>query len=190
MRRKKESSQDRSSWLWSLPWGWVWISVLWCFPGWGGLCLCSDWWSGSHLSEGQQCPVVGLGCLWVPHVCGQSSWPRSGGHVCFCSHVRAALSGYPHCSLPPCPWDLCWCFCPLVPPCTAGRSLLGRGFVLIFSQLPSPALCVVETCVGLPQHPELILCVVGLVRSSLCTVGLLCAFLGLPSLPSGWGRGL
>ena len=69
-------------------------------------------------------------------------------------------------------------------------SLLGGGFVWIFSQLPTPALFVVETCVGLPQHPELVLCVAGLVRSSLRTVGLLCAFLGSPSLPSGWGHGL
>ena len=52
------------------------------------------------ISEGQQCPVVGLGFLCVRHVCGQSSWLRSGGRVCFCSRVGAALSAYPHCMRP------------------------------------------------------------------------------------------
>ena len=54
------------------PCGWGWISVLWCFPGWGSLWLCSSWWSRiSSLWRAAQCPVVGFGesmgsvCLWA-----------------------------------------------------------------------------------------------------------------------------
>ena len=39
-----------------------------------------------------------------------------------------------------CPWDHCWCFCAPVPPCAAGRNLLGRCLCGPF--------CPVATCVG------------------------------------------
>ena len=54
------------------PYGWGWLGVLWCFPGWGSLCLCSGWWSWiSSVWRAVACPVVGLGvsvgfvCLWA-----------------------------------------------------------------------------------------------------------------------------
>ena len=44
------------------PHRWGWVSVLWCFPRWGNLCLRSDWWSWiSSLWRTVQCTVVGLG---------------------------------------------------------------------------------------------------------------------------------
>ena len=49
---------------------------------------------------------------------------------------------------PTCPWDHCCCFCSPVPPCAAGRSLLGRCLCGSF--------CFTGTCVGFPlpqAHP-------------------------------------
>ena len=46
----------------------------------------------------------------------------------FCSHFKVAVSAYLQCCPPPtCPWGHCPCFCPHVPPYTAGWNLLGRG---------------------------------------------------------------
>ena len=46
---------------WVFSCGWGWVSVLWCFPGWGSLCLCSGWsnWISSRW-RATQCPVVGF----------------------------------------------------------------------------------------------------------------------------------
>jgi len=49
------------------------------------------------------------------------------------------------------PWDHCRHFCSPVPPCAAGRNLLGRCLCGSF--------CVAETCVDIPQSPELTVCV-------------------------------
>ena len=41
--------------------------------------------------------------------------------------MKVALSAYPYCHQPPtCPCNLCWCFCSLTVPCTAGWSLLSK----------------------------------------------------------------
>ena len=56
------------------------VSVLWCFPGRGSLCLCSGWWNWLlSLWRAVQCPVVGFGvslgsvCLWSVFWLGQCS---------------------------------------------------------------------------------------------------------------------
>ena len=85
---------------------------------------------------------------------GSPSGFGSVRHVYFHSCVEVALSAYLHCRQPPtCPWNLCQCFCSLVPPCTAGQSLLGRGLLWTFSQHPDPVLCIMETCVGFSHPP-------------------------------------
>ena len=44
------------------PCGWVWVSVLWFFFGWGNLCLYSGWWSWIlSLLRAVQCAVIGFG---------------------------------------------------------------------------------------------------------------------------------
>ena len=44
------------------PCGWGCISVLWYFPGWRSLCLCSGWWSwSSSLWRAVQRPIVDFG---------------------------------------------------------------------------------------------------------------------------------
>ena len=174
-------------------------SVLWCFPGWGSLCLCSGWWSWiSSLWRAVQCPVVSMGpvCVWAVLLAlavldtsistAASKWPSQ--HISIVANPRL-VSGIIAMLLFSCPALHCW------------PKLAGQGFVWIFSWLPNCALCVVETSVGFPQPPELIPCVVGLctlvsaswsqplhhrawVRlsqlpmSSLCIAGLLCTCLG------------
>ena len=99
------------------------------------------------------------------------------------------------------PWDHCRHFCSPVPPCAAGRNLLGRCLCGSF--------CVAETCVDIPQSPELTVCVkelactcfsspgwslcrgarVDLFRSpvpALCVAGCMCTcLLSLPALCHG-----
>lgn len=59
-------------------------------------------------------------------------------HIYFRSQVKVAISAHLHCFQPPtCPWNLCQCFCSLVPPCTASQSLLGRGFCGSFLSSPT-----------------------------------------------------
>ena len=70
--------------------------------------------------------------FWGVHGFSMSLGSPSGfgsvRHLYFCSCIKAARSAYLHCHQPTiCPWNLCWCFYYLVPPCTAGQSLLGRG---------------------------------------------------------------
>ena len=111
---------------------------------------------------------------------GSPSGFGSVRHVYFHSCIKVALSAYLHCRQPPtCPWNLCQCFCSLVPPCTAGQSLLGRGLLWTSSQCPDPVLCIMETCVGFSHPPEL----------ALCVVGLMCTCVGSPG-PSFMSRGL
>ena len=80
------------------PCGWGWISVLWCFPCWGSLCLCSGCWSWtSYLWRAVQCSVIGFGefsmgsgCLWAVLLAfvvlaasiyrAASKWPSQ--HIC------------------------------------------------------------------------------------------------------------
>ena len=69
------------------------VSVLWCFPGRGSLCLCSGWWNWLlSLWRAVQCPVVGFGvslgsvCLWSVFWLGQCSVQFSS--VQSLSHVR------------------------------------------------------------------------------------------------------
>ena len=110
------------------PCGCGWVSVLCVFPV-GGACACIlVAAAGSLLSEGQcsvhsrfwsvygfRIPLGSRSCF-----CGVG---RIHSHSCF----RGALSAHLQCCQPPtCPWDHCWCFCPAVPPCAAGRNLLDR----------------------------------------------------------------
>ena len=143
----------------------VWINVLWCFPGWGSLCLGSGWWS-SILSLWRAVPClvqglgvsVGSGCLWAVLLAGA---------VLDTSISAAASKRPPQHSLlppaPPCP-RIFWCFSPLAPLCTAGWSLLRRGSCGSF--LSSLALSSVNTklcgvallCVLVSAHPAHSLC--------------------------------
>ena len=144
------------------PCGWGWVTVLWGLPGWGSLCLCSDWWSWiSSLWRVVQCPVEGFGV--------------SMGSECFWTVLLAFavldtsistdtwkwLSAYLHCCQPPtCPWNHCWCFCSLAPPCTADWSLTGRGLCGCFLwSLITPAalwrlVCSSFSSPGLPSAPR------------------------------------
>ena len=63
-----------------------------------------------------------------------------------------------------CPWDHCSCFCSPVPPCAAGRNLLGRCLCGSF--------CPAATCVAFLQSPMLTLVIVGLMRTSFGSSGL------------------
>ena len=55
-------------------------------------------------------------------------------HIYFYSRVKVALSAYPQSRQPlSCPWNVCWNFCPQVPPCAADWNLLGGAFVVLFS---------------------------------------------------------
>ena len=84
----------------------------------------------------------------------------SFGHLYFHRHLKVALSAYLHCCQPPtCPWNHCWCFCSLVPPCTADWSLTGRGLCGCFlGSLIMPAalwrlVCSSFSSPGLPSAP-------------------------------------
>lgn len=93
--------------------------------------------------------------------------------IYFHSHFKVAVSAYLHCRPPaPWPWNHCGCFCSPVLPCSASRSLLGRGCcssllgspaVLSASQrLARPALSVSELdCTCLSSWPAL--CISGFV---------------------------
>ena len=129
--------------------GWGWVSILWCFPGWWSLCLCSGWWSwSSSLWRAMQCSVVGFRvsmgseCLWTILVftvlrqsifAATSKWPSQRN----CRAARPA----PYLSL----WSLPVLLFPC-PACTAGRNLLGRCLYGSF--------CIAMTCVGFPQPPS------------------------------------
>ena len=73
-------------------------------------------------------------------------------------------------------------------------NLLGRG---LCGSPPSPALCVVETCVGFPQAPELTHYIAGLVCSCFSSLGPpsmsqgLCVLVSVPWAcpPLSWGLG-
>ena len=106
---------------------------------------------------------------------GNPSGFGSVRHFYFHSHVKVALSAYIICRQSSiCPWNLCKCFCSLVPPCTTDQSLLGRGLwgsFLSSSTTPSGPqrlvwasaspwgcpLChgAVCTCLSSPGHPVL-----------------------------------
>ena len=72
--------------------------------------------------------------------------------------------------LPPCTWDLCWCFCPRTLPAPQAKACWAGsvcGSSLCFPALPSAS----WRLVGLPQRPELALCAAGFVHTSLSTWG-------------------
>ena len=91
---------------------------------------------------------------------GSPSGFGSVRHLYFCSRIKAARSAYLHCHQPPtCPWNLCWCFCSLVPPCTAGQNLLGRGLCgsFLFSPiLPSTLWRLLWASVSPPSPPSVL----------------------------------
>jgi len=125
--------------------------------GQGSLMCCSPW--GCKESD-----TTVFRMFW-----GSPSGFGSVRHIYFHSHVEMALSGYLHCLQPPTsPWNLYHCFCPLVPPWTAGGNRLGRG---LCSQLPNHAVCIMVTCVGFPQLLELALYVIGLLCSCFGSLG-------------------
>ena len=149
-----------------------------------------------------QCPVVGFGvsrvsvCLWavIPAfvVLGLLFPQLLHSGALSVTAVRPS---------PTYSWDHCRHFCSPVPPCAAGRNLLGRCLCGSF--------CVAETCVDIPQSPELTVCVkelactcfsslgwslcrgarVDLFRSpvpALCVAGCMCTcLLSLPALCHG-----
>ena len=184
---------------WVCPCGWGWLSVLWCFPGWGSLYLCSGWpnWISS-LWRATQCPVVGLGGVYGFSISlGSPSDFCSVRHIYFHNLIKLAHSAYLHCRQPPtCPWNLCQCFCPLVLPCTADWSLLGRGLCgsfLVSLTLPSSSRKHTDLC-GLPLapwswplHGGSRVHLFQFTRPALCVAGLVCSFQspGPPSVPQG-----
>lgn len=135
-------------------------------------------------------------------VCGFSmtldSPPGFGSvrHVCFSSHVEVALSMS---SLLPGTYLSLEFLLELLHPGSAlhCRLMLARqGLAWHFSQLPKPALCIAETCVGFVPYPEPALRTSGLVCLSLGTLGLpavlqrfVCASVSSPGQPSA-PRGL
>ena len=128
------------------PCGWGWVSVLWCFPGWGSLCL---FWlmeldlislKGSAASRSRLWSVHGFSMPFGSRSCFRGV--RSVYvHLCF----RVALSAYPQCrQYSTCPWDHHQCFFPC-PALRCWQKLVGRCLCGSF--------CVVATCVGCPRPP-------------------------------------
>ena len=109
--------------------------VLWCFPCWGSLFLCSGWWNWiSSLWRAGQCPVLGFGVsigsvwLWAVFLAltvldmsistATSKWPSQ--HIFTASSPKLVTGIFAS------------CFCFLVPPFTAGQILLDRGLCRSF----------------------------------------------------------
>ena len=110
------------------PHGWDWI--MWCFRcplmfSWLGQLMPVFWLMELDLIS-MKGWAVSSSRFWG--VYGFSVSLGSVRRVYFHSYFKVALSGYFHCCQPKtCPWNLCQCFCSLVPPFTAGQILLGRG---------------------------------------------------------------
>ena len=108
---------------------------------------------------------------------GSPSGFGSVRHISFLSCFKVVLSAYFHsCQPPNCLWNLYRCFCFLVPPCTAGGSMIQRGLCgsflssLIVSSASKRIVWTKETFMGFLWPPELALCIRGLVCTCLSSL--------------------